>query len=104
MITVNEGGALILTPSFTDETGSPLTVGDLTSPTWSLMDLNGNIINARENQILTGEIVLSCEDLLIGDNGTSRIVLIQGQYDSTSGNGLCLKENIEFTIKNLVGV
>ena len=102
-----EGSTYIINAAFTDEDGSAAALK--TGSTWSLTDTAGNIINSREDQTITAgstdvDIVLTCADLLIGTNAEERIIYIDGTYDSTLGNDLCLKDEAHFFITDLVNV
>ena len=77
--------------------------------TWSLTDLDGNIINDRDEVELVSAssvlIVLSGNDLaLSGGYPAERCVTVEGTYNSVLGNNLTLKDAMVFQIENLVGV
>jgi hypothetical protein len=103
--TVNEKSTLPIEASFTDEDGAAVTPSSIT---WTLTDHNGNVINNREDVSATpGEtvtILLSGDDLAIGSNGRVRVLTVEALYNSTLGNDLPLKEEIYFSIKDLVNV
>lgn len=104
----NEKSTYIVTVLFTDEND------DAVSPnvplTWSLIDINGAIVNNRDGVGITPatsvDIVLTGDDLAILpiDGGYVRRVLIEGTYDSDAGSDLPIKEEAKFTVQNLVGV
>lgn len=92
--------------SFTDENDAATVP---TSITWSLLDLNGAIINSRANVAVetpdsTIEIVLKGNDLTYKTQGKLRL-LVEALYDSEDWGEDCpLKEEIEFPVENLTGV
>lgn len=100
-----EQSTYIITASFTDEDGSDVTPKTLT---WTLTDEAGNVINSRQDVALTPntsvEIVLSGDDLVVSTYGTKRIVTVEGTYDSDAGTDLPLRDQVRFTIDNLVAV
>lgn len=103
----NEKSTFIIVVSFKDEDGDAETP---TSVTWTLTDSDGNIINSRQDVSIaaasTINVVLSGDDLqIVNENVSSpvsRILTIKAVYNSTLGNDLPLKEQIEFSINNLV--
>lgn len=101
----NEKGTAVVTLTFTDEDGVSVTPSSLE---WQLMRGDGTIINNRSfaNGSFSGDtIVLSGDDLAVfgnRDNG-SRVLSIQGEYDSSAGNGLQLKDECQFNIQRLLG-
>jgi hypothetical protein len=78
------------------------------SATWSLFDKRGNIINARENIIVTPEaitnILLSGNDLKIGSFGFDRFLLFEFTYTSTFGAGIPDNEKLFFQIEERRGL
>jgi len=104
-----EGSTYIVTVSFKDEDGEAETP---TAITWTLTDSDGTVINSREDVSVspasTINIVLSGDDLqIVSENVSSptrRVLTIEAVYNSTLGNNLPLKEQIEFNIDNLVVV
>lgn len=101
-----EEGTYIITAAFTDEQSVAMIP---TTITWSLMDLDGNIVNSRNKVSATAatsyDIVLSGNDLSIpvGDSGNRRL-LVEATYTSSAGTGLPLKKEYAFQIEKLVGV
>lgn len=78
------------------------------SVTWTLTNIEGRIINNREEQAVTPpasefEVVLFGDDLNYGD-GAERVLLIEAVYDSDQGSDLPLRDQCRFEIENLVGV
>jgi len=98
-----EGSTFAVTMSFTDEDGTAVNPDLLT---WTLVDINGNIINSREDVAVvsptsTQVITLQGNDLAIPDPSTKeRILLVTGTYTSDLGSGLPLKESVKFFIEN----
>lgn len=79
-----------------------------TAITWTLMDVDGTVVNSRSAVAVSVpaasvDIVLSGEDLDYAD-GEVRRLLVQATYTSTEGTGLPLKDEIVFSINDLVGV
>jgi len=95
---------IILAP--VDEAGTALTIGQLTSPVWSLTTRGCLVINSRSSVALSAlYIVLSGDDLAMINNDPWRVVTVEAQYNSaTYGNGLYLKDQYEFPIADLVKV
>lgn len=101
-----ERSTCVITVSFTDEDGSGVTPNEVS---WTLMDLDGNIINTRESIDITPgssvEIVLYGNDLVVsGDvqRTAKRVLLLEGTYDSDIGNDLPFRDQLVFAIDNLV--
>lgn len=103
----NENGTLKIEISFTDEEGVSHSLNSLTSVKWQLSDRAGNVINNRsfENGLITSNpVMLSGEDLAIGDSGSVRVFAVKIVYNSTNGNDLEEIEEEKFAIKDLVNV
>jgi hypothetical protein len=105
-VSPDEGSTFIISVDFQDSDGSAVIPN---SATWSMLDVNGEAVNGRLDVPITPlassyDIVLTCDDLLIGAQGATRIIFIKADYDSSAGSGLCLKGEVSFTINNLVGV
>lgn len=104
-----EKGTAVVTISPKDEAGVVLSVGDLISPQWQLMRIDGTIVNERSfansSPMSSLEIVLTGDDLAIFGVRESgrRIFSFQAQYDSDAGTGLYLTAEVEFTIQELKG-
>lgn len=102
-----EEATYIITAAFTDEDGNAET--PKAGLVWTLTDGNGNIVNDREDVALIEatsiDIVLSGDDLavLAGETQT-RILLIEGTYDSALGSDLPIRDEATFEITNLTGV
>lgn len=101
-----ENATFVITIAFTDETSAAVTPD--TGLNWTLTDAAGNVINSRSAVTITPassvDIILSGNDLAIGNNGTKRILTIQGTYDSSAGSNLPLKDEIVFYIHDLLAV
>ncbi len=101
-----ERGTRIITITPTDEAGTALAFGSLITPTWSLTDRKGNVINSRSGVALTAlYVVLTNLDLVLMTDDLWRVVTIEATYNSaTYGNGLYLKDQYEFPIAPLYKV
>jgi len=90
-----------ITMSFTDDTGTAVNPDTLF---WTLIDINGNVINNRENVEIsnptsTQTITLSGDDLAIDDKTTKeRILLVKGTYTSDLGSDLPIRKSLKFFI------
>jgi hypothetical protein len=91
---------------FTDEADppNPLIPNALT---WSLLDSAGTVVNSRSAVSIAPAasvtIVLSGADL-VASEGSTRVVLLEGTYDSDLGADLPLRDTVTFQIANLIGV
>ena len=103
-VTAVEESTYIITATFINEDGDALTP---TSVVWTLSDIDGTVINGRENVSITPDtavdIVLTGRDLVVSGS-RSRVVTVQATYDSTYGSALKLKSSATFDIENLVVV
>ena len=93
------GSTYIIQASFTDEDGIAVVPESIV---WSLTDINGNIINSRDDVSITPgsevDIILSGDDLLVFD-GLERIITIEAVYESAiSIDPLPLVQQAKFTI------
>lgn len=103
-----EGGTYVLSLTIKDENGDPLVPSSLT---WSLYDGERNIVNGREDVVISPtdssvDIVMKNQDLLISESEEyklkeMRIVRISGTYDSTYGDNLTLEKEARFYIVNM---
>ena len=103
-----ERSTFVITANFTSTTGavSP------SSAYWSLTDRAGTVINSRADVTIASptsseNIVLSSSDLKITANEDDegvRILTVEGEYDSSLGSNLPLKEQIEFIVDPLIRV
>jgi len=105
----NELGTAVFVMSFKDEEGEDVTPTNLQ---WQLMKSDGTIVNDRafaDNSFSASGggalVVLSGDDLaMFGDKDNGRRVFsIQGEYDSTAGVGLPLKDEVNFRVQKLLG-
>lgn len=103
-----EESTFVVSVSFFDEGGDAVVPN---SATWSLLDLDGNIINNRDGVTIiplasTVSIVLSGDDLAINpldQQNQWRRLLVDAVYDSDLGLGLPLADELQFKVSNLVG-
>lgn len=102
---VPEEGSIGYAVAFTDEEGTALVPDSIT---WTLTDQVGNVINSRSAEVVTPAssvtIVLSGDDLTIGNYGTRRVLLVEYVYTSTLGTSLPDKHEVHFQITNFVAV
>jgi hypothetical protein len=102
-----ERSTYIVEVTFSDENGLPIAPASLT---WTLTDAFGAVINNRQAVAVTPQaqvsIVLKDGDLALpgGMDSGKRYLLLEGAYDSTLGAGLPLREEVEFSVRNLVKV
>ena len=103
-----EKGTYVITASFYDDTETLVTPNS--GLTWTLTDVNGNVINSRSAVAITSAstvyVVLTNNDLALGTGTRNaiRCLLITGTYDSTRGSGLAIRDQVIFEIDNLVAV
>jgi hypothetical protein len=82
------------------------------SAKWSLTDTLGNVINSREDVVLTPAasvfIVLTGDDLALSTGFTGfselRVLLIEAIYNSSHAAGLYLKDQLVFPVVNLAKI
>jgi len=102
-----EKGTLVLPVAFYDESDPPVAVTPETL-FYTLTTFDGVVINEREDVAVTPNetvnIILTGDDLLVGEFGTDRELAITGTYDSVLANGLSLNQAIRFYIRPLAGV
>ena len=100
-----EESTYVITVSFKDEDDNLITPD---SATWTLSDTSGNIINNREDIVISAlassvDITLSGDDLAIqtGESGNyhNRIFTVEAIY-----GGLPLKDQLKFPVFNLTVV
>jgi hypothetical protein len=98
----NDKSTYAITATFTDEDDVAVIP---TTVSWSLSDDRGTIINARTLVSITPatsiEITLSGNDLKFSD-GKWRVLTIQATYTSNLGTGLPLKDQVTFSIEDLI--
>ena len=111
MITVlsthaNEGGTYVVNIATTDEDGEVKVPETLS---WSLTDIDGSIINSRDEVNIASptaseDVVLSGDDCAIQAGETelevTRIFTVKGTYNSTLGNDLPLRGRCYFVLEN----
>lgn len=101
-----EGGTYIIRYSFLDENEEPAAPSAMA---YTLLRDNGEVVNELEGVELepdtTVSIVLKGDDLALfdGDNG-ARYLHLNGTYDSTLGANLPYRDELVFTVEDLVGV
>lgn len=102
-----ELGTYPIQTSFFDDQDNPVTPDTMT---WTLTDVDGNVINSRSGVVVGSlstvvTIILSGDDLQIvnGDKLEVRVVTFIGTYTSSLGGGLPLTDQVQFTIENLYG-
>lgn len=90
----------------TDEADNVLTFGQLIAPTWKLTNRAGTVINSRTSVAMTSlSVVLTGNDLAVSTTDDLwRCITFQWQYDSSRGNGLYFKGQVQFQIADLIGV
>jgi hypothetical protein len=100
----NEQSTFAVVATFTDEAGDAVTPNNLA---WSLLDSAGAVVNSRSAVSIAPAasvtIVLSGADL-VASEGSTRVVLLEGTYDSDLGADLPLRDTVTFEIANLIGV
>lgn len=101
-----EESTFVITVVFKDEDG---TLVIPVSATWSLSTIDGTIINERDSVGISPassvDIILSGDDLQILEaDSLSRVLTIEGTYNSALGSSLPIKDEIYFSIQNLVNV
>lgn len=103
-----EKGTIVITVTFTDETGAAVTPKTLTK---TLTDSSGAVMNSISDVEVTVGLastmvfVLTGDDLQIGsDRNPKRHFTLKTTYDSTNGTDLTLNVPIIFEIYNAVGI
>lgn len=103
---ITENGSSLIQVAFTDATGTAVTP---TSATWTLSTSAGEPINNRTDVVIGSlstsvDIVLSGDDLAIGENGIDRILTVEWVYNSSIGDSLPGKAELYFALADLVNV
>ena len=100
--TATEQSSFKVEATFYDESGNAVAPDTMT---WTLSDLDGSVVNSRENISIaapssTESILLEGDDLVVdGNDPVKRIVTFQGTYTSAEfGAGKLLKDESVFTI------
>jgi hypothetical protein len=102
-----ERSTYVVTLSFSDEEGVPVAPSSLT---WTLTDASGAVVNERAavsiTPAVTVNVILTDEDLaMLGGMDTGdRYLLVEGEYTSNLGSGLALRDEVKFSVRNLVKV
>jgi hypothetical protein len=101
-----EEGTYAVTVSYFDEAGAAVTPN---TAAWTLTDTSGVVINERADETIvtpatSNVIVLSGDDLIIGSHGVKRHLLITGTYDSSLGDDLPFRAQVNFEIEDFSGV
>jgi len=101
--TPNEGSTARFTLTLLDDAGNLLTPNsDLT---WTLTDTFGNVMNGRSSVALaaaeTVVIMLTGDDLLIGDAVPRRVLTLRCTYDNDAGSNWKFADEVHFTINHL---
>jgi hypothetical protein len=101
-----ETGTYLVTLTFADENGVPMTP---TAVTWSLYDPDGGIVNERENVSVTAPatattIVLTGDDLALtaGLLYEDRVFVVAATYFSTPHGELTLRDSATIRVNKLV--
>jgi hypothetical protein len=104
---VHEGSTAVFSITMTDDAGAAVIPS---SATWSLFDKGQNVINSREDVVLTPgltmTVVLEEDDLTIGETEVApftRYLVAYGEYDSDAGNGLVARDQAKFLIEPTMG-
>jgi len=100
-----EKSTFIVVVTLTNEEGNAAIPVSLT---WTLTDVNGTVINEKENVSVetpasVNNIVLTGDDLAVteSESKVKRLFTVQGTYNSDLGAGLDFKDSIAFDVKNL---
>jgi len=105
-----ENSSYLIRLDCVDELGQDVTPK---TGTWTLTDLNGAVINNRDQVVIsslasTMYILLTGDDLALSADfsGTSerRVFLFQGTYDSIHGANNNLKDQLVFPVVNLAAI
>lgn len=103
---IADGGVGGIVVAFTDTDGTAVTPS---SATWSLYNPSQQIVNGREDEVISPlstsvTIVLSGNDVLYSDGANRRLVVTYTYDSSTLGNGVTDNKEITFNIVNIVGI
>ncbi len=103
-----EQSTYVIPVAFFDENGDAVVP---TAATWTLTTEYGVVINSRSDVAIsplaaTVNIVLTGADLaMLGElDNRTRLLLVEATYNSSLGAGLNLRDEIEFSVRPLVGV
>lgn len=94
-----------ITVAFTDEDGNAVTP---TSATWSLVDENDDIVNERQNVVISSldtsvTVVLSGADTAYA-NGAYRKFVVKYIYTSSLGAGQTNNQQVTFNVDDIADV
>jgi hypothetical protein len=104
----DERGTYAVRITFADEDGAAVVPNS--GLTWTLTDALGTVVNSRTGVALTSAstvtVVLSGADLALNSSyeGRRRVLLVQGTYSGDLGSNLPIKQEFEFSIRDLVAV
>lgn len=103
-----EQSTYVIPVTFRDEDATAIAPDAVT---WTLTDRHGVVINSRSDVAIsplaaTVNIVLTGADLaMLGElDNRTRLLLVEATYNSSLGTGLNLRDEIEFSVRPLVGV
>lgn len=107
--TPNEESQLILTVTLKDSDDATVATSSIASMTWTLTDVDGTVVNSREDVSPTIANPLTIE--LYGDDlalpttsSPTRIVTVKATYNSTYGNARPVNEEAVFDVTALTNV
>jgi len=104
---VPEQSAIVMTAAFTDAAGDAVTPSSIT---WTLSQVDGTIVNGRENVAIaapaaSNDVTLSGDDTaVIAEFEHRRVWTVKAVYTSTEGADLPLNDEAEFWIDPLVKI
>lgn len=109
LLDAREEDTYAIVATFTDENGDPATPA---TATWTLTNMEGTIINGRENVNITSPsseetIVLSADDLALDTDevgGANRILTVKATYNGSLGNGLPMNDSAYFFVKDITPI
>lgn len=106
---IEELSAKVITVSFSYMNGGASIPTVPKTLTWSLRDLNDEVVNGKENVPVpiigaSVSIVVSGEDLNIDGSGELRKLVLRGTYDSELGNDLPFTKEIRFPVLKVSGL
>ena len=102
-----EENSYTISMQFKDEDGTTCTAETLT---WTLTDMDGNIINSRDGESVTPSsttetVTLTPSDTtIVAGQSNERLFLAEWTYDSDYGTGLTGKKQAIFIIDDLLHI
>ena len=112
-----EGGSKVIVISLVNSSNVTIIPQSMN---WTFSDLNGNIINERNNidyEVDSGfgsggslsasmGIILNGQDFLLNNKVGGKLCLltVEGTYDSSYGTGLPFKDQCSFVVDNLISI